>query len=175
MMRLYKVLLAIGLGILVNQTAFAKWDEERDLTTNGKDELVYYYKTNDQGQKLVLDKYVKRLIFIQPDRLYKRSIRQIKIDGNVVDVMSDPFSRYPEQTAITFENKDEVLKKLFLANKIEVYVRFNRDETVSIFQIKWRLTVSSAQFPHADLDRRPLIIYNYQFGELAQLVRATES
>ena len=43
MMRLYKVLLAIGLGILVNQTAFAKWDEERDLTTNGKDELVYYY------------------------------------------------------------------------------------------------------------------------------------
>ena len=38
---------------LVNQSAHAKWDEERDVTTNGKEELVYYYKTNEQGQKLV--------------------------------------------------------------------------------------------------------------------------
>lgn len=135
-MHFYKVLLAIFLGVSVNQAAFARWDEERDVSTNGKDELVYYYKTNEQGQKLVLDKYVKRLIFIQPDRLYRRSIRQIKIDGAIVDVMSDPFSRYPEQTAITFENKDETLKQLFLAKKIEVFVRFNRDEAVSIFQIK---------------------------------------
>lgn len=121
---------------LSSQTAFAKWDEERDVTTNGKDELVYYFKTNEQGQKLVLDKYVKRLIFIQPDRLYKRTIRLIKVDGQSIEVMSDPFSRYPEQTAIIFENKDEVLKKLFLAKKIEVFVRYNRDEAVNVFQIK---------------------------------------
>ena len=121
---------------LVSPVAFAKWDEERDVTTNGKDELVYYFKTNEQGQKLVLDKYVKRLIFIQPDRLYKRTIRLIKVDGQPIEVMSDPFSRFPEQTAIIFENKDEVLKKLFLAKKIEVFVRYNRDEAVSVFQIK---------------------------------------
>ena len=124
------------LCVLASPTVFAKWDEERDVTTNGKDELVYYFKTNEQGQKLVLDKYVKRLIFIQSDRLYKRTIRLIKVDGQAIEVMSDPFSRFPEQTAIIFENKDEVLKKLFLAKKIEVFVRYNRDEAVSVFQIK---------------------------------------
>ena len=120
----------------VSQGVYAKWDEERDMTTNGKEELVYYYKTNEQGQKLVLDKYVKRLIFIRPDKFYKRSIKQIKIDGVLVDVTSDPFSRYPEQTAIVFENKDEVLKKLFLAKKIEFNVLYGRDEALSTFQIK---------------------------------------
>jgi hypothetical protein len=124
------------LGICLCQPALAKWDEERDLTVNGKDELVYYSKTNEQGQKLVLDKYIKRLIFIRPDRLHKRTIRLIKIDGQPIEVMSDPFSRFPEQTAITFENKDEVLKKLFLAKKIEVFVRYNREEGVSTFQIR---------------------------------------
>lgn len=136
MMPLYRLLVVAILYALSSQTAFAKWDEERDVTTNGKDELVYYFKTNEQGQKLVLDKYVKRLIFIQPDRLYKRTIRLIKVDGQSIEVMSDPFSRYPEQTAIIFENKDEVLKKLFLAKKIEVFVRYNRDEAVNVFQIK---------------------------------------
>ena len=121
---------------MVSQGVYAKWDEERDMTTNGKEELVYYYKMNEQGQKLVLDKYVKRLIFIRPDKLYKRSIKQIKIDGVVVDVNSDPFSHYPEQTAIVFENKDEVLKKLFLAKKIEFNVLYGREEAVSTFQIK---------------------------------------
>ena len=121
---------------MVSQGVYAKWDEERDMTTNGKEELVYYFKTNEQGQKLVLDKYVKRLIFIRPDKLYKRSIKQIKIDGVAVDVNSDPFSHYPEQTAIVFENKDEVLKKLFLAKKIEFNVLYGRDEAVSTFQIK---------------------------------------
>ena len=135
-MHLYRLLVVAILCVLTNQTAFAKWDEERDVTTNGKDELVYYFKINDLGQKLVLDKYVKRLIFIQPDRLYKRTIRLIKVDGQPIEVMSDPFSRFPEQTAIIFENKDEVLKKLFLAKKIEVFVRYNRDEAVSVFQIK---------------------------------------
>lgn len=135
-MPLYRLLVVAILYALNSQAVFAKWDEERDVTTNGKDELVYYFKTNEQGQKLVLDKYIKRLIFIQPDRLYKRTIRLIKVDGQSIEVMSDPFSRYPEQTAIIFENKDEVLKKLFLAKKIEVFVRYNRDEAVNIFQIK---------------------------------------
>jgi hypothetical protein len=136
MMPLYRLFIVAILWVLTSQIALAKWDEERDVTTNGKDELVYYYKTNDLGQKLVLDKYVKRLIFIQPDRLYKRTIRLIKVDGQSIEVMSDPFSRFPEQTAITFENKDEILKKLFLSKKIEVFVRYNRDEAVSVFQIK---------------------------------------
>ena len=135
-MHFYKLVATLFLGLLISQAAFAKWDEERDMTTNGKEELVYYYKTNEQGQKLVLDKYVKRLIFIRPDRLYKRSIKQIKIDGVVVDVTSDPFSRYPEQTAIVFDNKDEVLKKLFLAKKIEFNVLYGRDQAESVFLIK---------------------------------------
>ena len=136
MMHLYRLLVVAILCALASSNAFAKWDEERDVTTNGKDELVYYFKTNEQGQKLVLDKYVKRLIFIQPDRLYKRTIRLIKVDGQPIEVMSDPFSRFPEQTAIIFENKDEVLKKLFVAKKIEVFVRYNRDEAMSVFVIK---------------------------------------
>ncbi len=135
-MQLYRIVVGVILGICLSQSALAKWEEERDLTVNGKDELVYYFKINEQGQKLVLDKYIKRLIFIRPDRLHKRTIRLIKIDDQAIEVMSDPFSRYPEQTAITFENKDEVLKKLFLAKKIEVFVRYNRDDAISTFQIK---------------------------------------
>ena len=136
MMPFYRIVVTIFIWALASQTAFAKWDEERDVSTNGKEEFIYYYKTNDQGQKLVLDKYVKRLIFIQPDRLYKRTIRMIKVDGQPIEVMSDPFSRYPEQTAIIFENKDEVLKKLFLARQIEVFIRYNRDEAMSVFQVR---------------------------------------
>ena len=135
-MHFYKLVATLFLGLCVSQVANAKWDEERDMTTNGKEELVYYYKINEQGQKLVLDKYVKRLIFIRPDRLYKRSIKQIKVDDQLIDVTSDPFSRFPEQTAIIFDNKDEVLKKLFLAKKIEFNVRYGRDEALSTFQIK---------------------------------------
>lgn len=132
----YKLFAVLGLCLFVSHSVFAKWDEERDVTTNGKDELVYYYKTNGLGQKLVLDKYLKRLIFVQSDRLYKRTVRLIKVDGMPFEVMSDPFARFPEQTAITFENKDEVLKKLFLAKKIEVYVRYNRDDMINTFQIQ---------------------------------------
>lgn len=132
----YKLFAVLGFCLFVSKSVFAKWDEERDVTTNGKDELVYYYKTNGLGQKLVLDKYLKRLIFIQSDRLYKRTVRLIKVDGMPFEVMSDPFARFPEQTAITFENKDEVLKKLFLAKKIEVYVRYNRDDSINTFQIQ---------------------------------------
>ena len=136
MMHFYKAVATLFLSLFISQAAFAKWDEERDMTANGREELVYYYKMNDQGQKLVLDKYVKRLIFIRPDRLYKRSIKQIKIDGVAVDVNSDPFSRYPEQTAIVFDNKDEMLKKLFLAKKIEFNVLYGRDQAESVFLIK---------------------------------------
>ena len=136
MMPFYRIVVTIFIWALASQTTFAKWDEERDVSTNGKGEFIYYYKTNDQGQKLVLDIYVKRLIFIQSDRLYKRTIRLIKVDGQPIEVMSDPFSRYPEQTAIIFENKDEVLKKLFLAKQIEVFIRYNRYEAMSVFQIR---------------------------------------
>ncbi len=59
-MHFYKLVATLFLGLLTSQVAFAKWDEERDVTTNGKEELVYYYKTNEQGQKLVLDKYAHR-------------------------------------------------------------------------------------------------------------------
>lgn len=135
-MHFYKLVATLFLGLCISQAANAKWDEERDMTTNGKEELIYYYKTNQQGQKLVLDKYVKRLIFIRPDRLYKRSIKQIKVDDQLIDVTSDPFSRYPEQTAIVFDNKDEVLKKLFLAKKIEFNVLYGRDQAESVFIIK---------------------------------------
>jgi len=135
-MRFYIVMMLGLFCALISQTACAKWDEERDVTGSGNQDLVYYFKTNGQGQKLVLDKYVKRLIFIQQDRLYKRTIKQIKIDGFPIDVMSEPFSHYPEQTAITFENKDEVLKKLFLAKKIEIELRYGRDQGVSVFQIQ---------------------------------------
>jgi hypothetical protein len=135
-MRFYIVMMLGLFCTLISQTVCAKWDEERDVTGSGNQDLVYYFKTNEQGQKLVLDKYVKRLIFIQQDRLYKRTIKQIKIDGFPIDVMSDPFSHYPEQTAITFENKDEVLKKLFLAKKIEIELRYGRDQGVSVFQIQ---------------------------------------
>jgi hypothetical protein len=29
------------------------------------------------------------------------------------------------------------LKKLFLAKKIEVFVRYNRDDSINTFQIQW--------------------------------------
>ncbi len=135
-MHLYRKIAVVLFCMVTTQIANAKWDVERDVTTNGKEDFVYYYKVNEQGQKLVLDKYIKRMIFIQKDHFYKRSISQIKIDGVALEVMSDAFSHYPEQTAITFENKDEVLKRLFLAKKIEVYVRYGREQGLSVFQIK---------------------------------------
>lgn len=119
-------MLVFALG-LCGQSAFARWDEERDVTGSGNQDLIYYFKMNPEGQKLVLDKYVKRLIFIQQDRLHKRTIRQIKIDGIPLDVMSDPFSHCPAQTAITFDNKDEVLKRLFLTKRMEPEVHYGSD------------------------------------------------
>jgi hypothetical protein len=135
-MSFYIRLLACLLCGMLSYPGFAKWEEERDVTRDGRQEPVYYFKMNEQGQKLVLDKYQKRLIFIQKDRLYKRTIKQIKIDGIPVEVTSDPFSHYPEQTAITFENKDDVLKKLFLAKRVEVSIFYNREPGLSVFQIQ---------------------------------------
>lgn len=135
-MSFYIRVLVICLCMLASHVSYAKWDVERDVTTDGREELIYYAKTNEQGQKLVVDKYQKRLIFIQKDRLYKRTITQITIDGVPFEVMSDPFSHYPEQTAIVFEDKDEVLKKIFLAKKIEVKVLYGREPGISVFQIK---------------------------------------
>ena len=40
------------------------------------------------------------------------------------------------QTAIVFDNKDEVLKKLFLAKEVEVSVRYGREPGLSVFMIK---------------------------------------
>jgi len=86
-MYFYTWVLAITIA-LTSSSAFAKWDEERDMTTNGREELVYYSKMNAQGQKLV------------------------------------------------FDNKDEVLKKLFLAKEVEVSVRYGREPGLSVFMIK---------------------------------------
>ena len=116
-MRFYITVMLGLLCLLGGQSAFAKWDEERDVTGSGNQDLVYYFKTNEQGHKLVLDKYVKRLIFIQQDRFHKRTIKQIKIDGVPLDVMSDPFSHYPAQTAITFETRMRCSKSYFWLKK----------------------------------------------------------
>ncbi len=40
-MRFYRLLIATLLVLILNPVAYAKWDEERDMTTNGKEELIY--------------------------------------------------------------------------------------------------------------------------------------
>jgi hypothetical protein len=45
--------------------------------------------------------------------------------------MIDPFSHCPAQTVITFDNKDEVLKRLFLAKRMEPEVRYGSDPGIS--------------------------------------------
>ena len=123
--------------ICISGSVFAKWDEETGTEVKNGEPIVYYYKVNAEGHKLVLDKYVKRLIFIQKDKIFKRAIHSIRIDGELIEAFSDRFVHYPEQTAITFDNKDEVLKKLFRAKRIEVNVTYHREgEKVSAFQIK---------------------------------------
>ena len=45
-MRFY---MAVMLGLLMalnSHSAFAKWDEERDVTGSGNQDLIYYYKIN---------------------------------------------------------------------------------------------------------------------------------
>lgn len=116
---------------------FAKWDEEKGTEIKNGEPITYYSKVNASGHKLVLDKYSKRLIFIQKDKLFKRVINSIRIDGQLIETYSDRFVHFPEQTAITFDNKDEVLKKLFRATTVDVNVTYNREgEKTSSFQIK---------------------------------------
>lgn len=123
--------------ICLSGSALAKWDEETGAEVKNGEPIVYYYKINSEGHKLVLDKYVKRLIFIQKDKIFKRAVHSVRIDGELIEAFSDRFVHYPEQTAITFDNKDEVLKKLFRAKQVEVNVTYHREgEKVSTFQIK---------------------------------------
>lgn len=123
--------------LLLSNPAFAKWDEEKGSEIKNGEPVTYYFKVNADEHKLVLDKYVKRLIFIQKDKIFKRVINSIRIDGELIETYSDRFVHYPEQTAITFDNKDEVLKKLFRARKVDVNVTYHREgEKTSSFQIK---------------------------------------
>lgn len=48
-------LVLVFLCAMASSSIYAKWDEERDMTANGKEELIYYFKTNEQGQKLALE------------------------------------------------------------------------------------------------------------------------
>jgi len=43
-MRFYIVMMLGLFCTLISQTAFAKWDEERDVTGSGNQDLVYYFK-----------------------------------------------------------------------------------------------------------------------------------
>ena len=123
--------------LYLSNPVFAKWDEEKSAEIKNGEPVTYYFKVNSDGHKLVLDKYVKRLIFIQKDKIFKRVINSIRIDGELIETYSDRFVHYPEQTAITFDNKDEVLKKLFRATKVDVNVTYHREgEKTSSFQIK---------------------------------------
>ena len=135
-MKLFTYLLPIFITFL-SISAHAKWDEEKGTEIKNGEPITYYSKVNADGHKLVLDKYVKRLIFIQKDKLFKRTINSIRIDGELIETYSDRFVHFPEQTAITFDNKDDVLKKLFRATKVDVNVTYNREgEKPSSFQIK---------------------------------------
>lgn len=91
-----------------------------------------------------------------------------------MDINSDPFSRYPEQTAIVFDNKDEVLKSSFWSRKLNL-ISFIVEKRLSVhFRLNKGLMRGLRAVPRT-LDRWMPIIYNDEFGELAQLVRATES
>jgi hypothetical protein len=91
---------------------------------------------NAQGHKLILDKYMQRLIFVQKDKVFKRDISSIKINGESVEVYAEQFNNYPEQTAILFVRRMDALEKLSKANRIDVNVVYYREgEKVSTFII----------------------------------------
>ncbi len=114
----------------------AKWDEEKISDGKGGEPKTYYYKMNAQGHKLILDRYMQRLIFVQKDKTFKRDIRDLKINGVSVDVYAEQFNNYPEQTAILFVRRMEALEKLSQANRIDVHVLYYREgEKVSTFII----------------------------------------
>ncbi len=114
----------------------AKWDEEKISDGKGEEPKTYYFKVNAQGHKLILDRYMQRLIFVQKDKTFKRDIRDLKINGVSVDVYAEQFNNYPEQTAILFVRRMEALEKLSQANQIDVHVLYYREgERVSTFII----------------------------------------
>jgi regulator of protease activity HflC (stomatin/prohibitin superfamily) len=79
---------------------------------------------------------MKRLIFVQKDKYFKRDIRALKINGESIDVYAEQFMSYPEQTAILFVRRMEALEKLSKANRIDVHVFYHREgEKVSTFII----------------------------------------
>jgi len=117
-------------------SVFAKWDEEKISDGKGGEPKTYYYKVNAQGHKLILDRYMQRLIFVQKDKTFKRDIRDLKINGVSVDVYAEQFNSYPEQTAILFVRRMEALEKLSQAQRIDVHVLYYREgEKVSTFII----------------------------------------
>jgi hypothetical protein len=114
----------------------AKWEEEKIADGNEGEFKTYYYKMNAQGHKLILDKYMQRLIFVQKDKVFKRDISSIKINGESVEVYAEQFNNYPEQTAILFVRRMDALEKLSKANRIDVNVVYYREgEKVSTFII----------------------------------------
>ncbi len=130
-------LLILFVAMASTQISYAKWDEEKIGEFKSEEVKTYYYKINSQGHKLVLDSYMKRLIFIQKDKTFKRNIDGIKIDGEYVEAWGDYFSNYPQQTAVLFNDKDAVMERLKNAKKIEINVVYFKDgERVSTFKIK---------------------------------------
>lgn len=132
-MKYWKLLVIALLPLQVN----AGWNVEKVENFKGDEVKTYLYKINSEGHKLVLDHYFKRLIFIREDKTYRRGVDGIKIDGVFVKAWGDTFEGYPQQTAILFENKDEVIQKLKDASKIEINVEYFKDGyRVSVFKIK---------------------------------------
>lgn len=133
-----KLLIGIA-SVSIAGVSQAKWDEEKISDGKGGEVKTYYYKINDQGHKLILDRYMQRLIFVQKDKTFKRDIRDLRINGISVDVYAEQFSAYPEQTAILFVRRMEALEQLAKAHRIDVHVLYYREgEKISTFMINDR-------------------------------------
>lgn len=131
-----KKLLPFILLFTLSSPLLAKWEEEKIADGKPGEFKTYYYKMNAQGHKLILDKYMQRLIFVQKDKVFKRDISGIKINGESVEVYAEQFNNYPEQTAILFVRRMDALEKLSKANRIDVNVVYYREgEKVSTFII----------------------------------------
>ena len=92
-----KKLLPSLLLLTFSSPLLANWEEEKVADGKAGEFKTYYYKMNAQGHKLILDKYMQRLIFIQKDKVFKRDISGIKINGESVEVYAEQFNNYPEQ------------------------------------------------------------------------------
>jgi hypothetical protein len=131
-----KKLLPLLLLLTFSSPLLANWEEEKVADGKAGEFKTYYYKMNAQGHKLILDKYMQRLIFIQKDKVFKRDISGIKINGESVEVYAEQFNNYPEQTAILFVRRIDALERLSKANRIDVNVVYYREgEKTSTFII----------------------------------------